>query len=479
MMTITLGNVRAVARFAACAVLLCATGALAQQAAEPAQELPPLEVTAKKSAQKKAAAKKAQAKAAPKAAPQPAAPEPQSEQPAGVTNGLPPVEGYVATEATTGTKTDTPLRETPQSISVVGKEQMRDQGVQSIQEAVRYVPGVLADGFGVDSRNDFSVIRGTAAAYYIDGLRKTYGYWANTATIEPYALERVEVLRGPASMIYGQTPAGGLINGISKLPLDTPYTEIGVDYGSFDFKQVRFDSTGTVTTDGKWLYRITGLARDADTQVDSVENDRYMIQPSITYRPTNDTSITFLGNLRKDDTGSTQQFLPAVGTLTPVPGFGRVPRDAFMGNPDDYHRVEEQSATLLVDHKFSSALSLHHGMRYTHNEVDFDTNYPLIITQPRVDTFNALLGFPIFNADNAPFLGSNLSPGFLGPILPRVRTVERNDTEVFNTDTYLTARFDTGPVQHKLMGGVDYMHYSTDRASANLIDNLVLDPGPG
>ena len=156
--------------------------------------------------------------------------------PAGVTNGLPAVKDYVATDATTGTKTDTPLRETPQSISVVGKEQMRDQGVQNLQEAFRYVPGVVADPWGYDSRYDSTTIRGITGTFFVDGLRSTYGYGYTTSMIEPYSLERVEVLRGPASMLYGQTPTGGIINAISKLPSEIPYTEVGVEYGSFDFK---------------------------------------------------------------------------------------------------------------------------------------------------------------------------------------------------------------------------------------------------
>ena len=134
--------------------------------------------------------------------------------------------------------------------------------------------------------------------------------------IEPYALERVEVLRGPAAMLYGQTPAGGIINGISKLPQAVAYNEVSLEYGSYNHKALKFDSTGPLTTDGKWLYRITGLARNADTQVDFVENDRYMIQPSITYKPNLDTTVTLLVNLRKDDSGSVQQFGPIQGTLS-------------------------------------------------------------------------------------------------------------------------------------------------------------------
>ncbi|HML42801.1 MAG TPA: TonB-dependent receptor plug domain-containing protein, partial [Hyphomicrobium zavarzinii] len=328
--------------FATLALATLPAAASAQEAAKPAQpaELPPIEVTAK-TAKQKAPAKKVQAKAAPKAAAQPqaaaAAAAPEA-RPAGVTNGASPVKDYVATDSSVGTKTDTPLRETPQSISVVGKEQIRDQGAQTLQEATRYVPGVFADPYGFDSRGDSSIIRGIAGSYFVDGLRTTYGYSQTTVPIEPYAMERFEVLRGPASMLYGQAPTGGIVNAASKLPSEIPYREIGVEYGSFDFKQVKLDMTGPLTNDGKWLYRIVGLARDADTQVDFVENDRLMLAPSLTYRPTNDTSITVLGNFRDDQSGSTQQFMPAEGTLYPNTVTGqRLRRGTFTGEPTDHY----------------------------------------------------------------------------------------------------------------------------------------------
>ncbi|MBN8913402.1 MAG: TonB-dependent siderophore receptor [Rhizobiales bacterium] len=468
----TTGNVRAFARFAACAVSLSTTGALAQQAAEPAQELPPLEVTAKKAA-KKAPAKKAQAKAAPKASPQPVAAPQAEHRPAGVTNGLPAVQDYVATDATTGTKTDTPLKETPQSISVVGKEQIRDQGVQNLQEAFRYTPGVIADPFGYDSRYDSSMIRGTNAAFFIDGLRTTYGFGYTSSMIEPYSLERAEVLRGPASMLYGQAPVGGIINAVSKLPSELPYTEIGVDYGSFDFKQVRFDSTGKLTEDGKWLYRIVGLGREAETQVDFVDNDRLMLAPSITYRPTNDTSITFLGNLRKDQSGSTQQFLPQEGTLYPNEANNkRVRRSTFVGEPTDHYDTDAQSASIIVDHKFSDALSIHHASRYAHTETNYDSTYGAVITPARFGFINALLAsIPLpFTLDpsTSPFLNGSHTE------IARARTASLYDTDVFNTDTSLTGQFTTGPIAHKLTGGVDYMRYDHERrTSGTLIDNLL------
>ena len=181
------------------------------------------------------------------------------------------------------------MKEIPQSISVVGAEQIRDMGAQTLQETLRYVPGVVADGYGLDSRTDSPFIRGTEAAEYLDGLRRTSSYYTYNYRVDPYFMERIEVLRGPASVLYGQAPVGGIINSVSKRPQDERGGEITVEYGTFDFKQVKFDTTGLVTSDGKWSYRLTGLARDADTQVDYVDDDRYAIQPAITFRPDSDT----------------------------------------------------------------------------------------------------------------------------------------------------------------------------------------------
>lgn len=136
------------------------------------------------------------------------------------------INDYVAAGASTATKTATPLKETPQSISVVGKEQFRDQGARTVQETLRYVPGVLADGFGFDSRGDFAIVRGIEASYFLDGMSMPKGYYVNRAAIDPYTLDRVEVLRGPASMLYGQGSTGGLINAVSKKPEAEAHREI-------------------------------------------------------------------------------------------------------------------------------------------------------------------------------------------------------------------------------------------------------------
>lgn len=394
------------------------------------------------------------------------------------------VNDYVATDSAFGTKTDTPLKETPQSVSVAGKEQIRDQGAQSLQETTRYVPGVFSDPYGFDARGDSSIIRGIVGSYFVDGLRQTYGYTQTTAPIEPYALERIEVLRGPASMLYGQAPTGGIINAVSKLPSDIAYREIGVEYGSFDFKQVKFDATGPLTSDGKWLYRVVGLARDAETKVDYVDNDRLMIAPSLTYRPTNKTSITVLGNYRNDGAGSTQQFFPAEGTLYRNTVTGRrIGRSTFGGEPNDHYDTESKSASLMIDHEFANGLKLHHGSRYvdTHNE--YDSTYAAVLTPSRIQIIGGALagalvpgglppGMSLLNGSNVPFLDANHEE------VARARTATKTDTKIFNTDTHLRGEFATGALQHRVLGGVDYMRYQTDQLNANtIIDNLITPNG--
>ncbi|WP_083226558.1 TonB-dependent siderophore receptor [Methyloligella halotolerans] len=384
-----------------------------------------------------------------------------------------PVEGYVATRSATGTKTDTPIMETPQSISVIGVEQMQDQGVQTLQEAVRYTPGVFADGFGLDTRNDYAIIRGIPAAYFIDGLQTQVvsGSNSNTIQIEPYALERIEVLRGPSSMLYGATSAGGIINGVSKRPTLEPFAEAGIDYGSFDFKQVRGDVSGPISEGSDWYYRITALGRRADTQVDYVDNDRFMIQPALSYRPDADTDVTFIANFRKDDGGSVQQFMPQAGTLYPNINGRIVPRDTFTGEPGDYYNTEQQSGTLLIDKTFNNKLKFHSGTRYTHTENEYDSTLPAPLTPARFSILNSpfanLLGTDLVIPDYAPFLDASQEE------VARVRFVSNTETEVFNQDAYLTGEINTGRINHEITGGVDFMSFKEESSRADSLDNLL------
>ncbi len=150
-----------------------------------------------------------------------------------------PVGGYAARHSATSTKTDTPLIETPAAISIVTRERIEDQGATSLQDALNYAAGVRSDAYGLDSRTDSVRVRGTYPSEFKDGLsRQLTGYYTSSTRNDPYLFERIEVLRGPASMLYGQGSTAGIINLVSKRPLPYAQREIGMQYGSFDRKQL-------------------------------------------------------------------------------------------------------------------------------------------------------------------------------------------------------------------------------------------------
>lgn len=370
-----------------------------------------------------------------------------------------PVDGYLATRSATGIKTDTPLNEIPQSISVVGQEQIRDQGAQTLQDTLRYSSGVVADGYGIDSRVDSIFVRGTIATEYLDGLRRTYGSYTNYFRVDPYFLERVEVLKGPSSVLYGQAAVGGIINSVSKRPRKEAYGEIGVEYGSFDFKQTRFDFTGPAPEDKRWSYRLTGLVRDADTQTDYVPDDRFAVQPALMFEPSADTSITLLGHFRRDRTGSTQQFLPHIGTIFPNVSGNFIPWDRFVGEPGDFYDTDAATGTLLFEHKFNDALKFQHNTRYSDISNEYYGYYP---------------GF---------FAGLTTNPQmpYLNPQqtqIDRVLNASKAETEIFTSDTNLQGEFRTGAIEHKVLGGLDYSHYTTNELNGQALANSPLAGAP-
>ncbi len=441
-----------------------ATGAQPATPSAPAEgtvELPKMTVettTAKKVAKKSAPKKQTQSVSTATPTPQ-LQTQPSSAGASQAETATGPVSGYNATRSATGTKTDTPLRQVPQSITVVGAEQIRDQGAQSVQDALRYVPGTVADAYGFDSRTDSVFIRGTEAADYLDGLRRTFNYYSFNYRIDPYFMERLEVLRGPASVLYGQAPVGGIINGVSKRPQNEQSGEISIEYGTFDFKQVKFDTTGLVSSDGKWSYRLTGLARDSETQVDYVDDDRYAIQPAITYRPDGNTAITLLGHFQKDKTGSSSQFFPIVGTLFPNENGRTISRDRFVGEPSDYYNTDVASGTLLVEHKFNSVFKLQHASRYADIHNDYDSTYAVFW-----DTTYLEPDIPGF-VGGTPYI-----PGSNEERLYRTRWKAITDTQTFNQDTNLEGKFSTGIFAHKVLGGVDYSHFQASQGTASALD---------
>lgn len=346
--------------------------------------------------------------------------------------GRPPSDiGVLSLRSGAGTKTDTPLIESAQSISVINRDLMDMIGATSTAEALRYSAGVSVNGYGADSRVDEISVRGFrtgsfANNLYLDGLRppgSSSGASASATQFEGYGLERVEVLRGPSSVLYGRIAPGGLVNVTSKRPTDFARGEIGMATDNNGLARLNADASGPLNDTGTWLYRVVGSAYHTGTQVDHVDLNRAMFAPSLTWQPSARTSLTVLVNYQQDRGGSTYQFLPAHGTYYNTP-YGRFSSNRFMGEPDFNHYDRTQFAIgYLFSHALSGQLKLNQGLRYmrvdTENDGvtrrgDLQANGRTLlrsagINQIRSEGFtvdnNAEIGFGVGDADHTVLLG--------------------------------------------------------------------------
>ena len=211
-----------------------------------------------------------------------------------------PVEGYLATRSSTATKTDTPLLETTQSISVVTRDRMTVQGAQTVSESLGYTAGVHANVAGNNPTDNTIMVRGFQQINtnaYTDGLRNNQvGYYAP----EPYGMERIEVLKGPASVLYGQGSPGGTVNFVSKRPTFLEQREVGISAGSNDRAQLYSDIAGVLDEQKTLAYRVVALGRDANNGIDGIKDDRVYIAPSLTWAPNDDTSLTLLASYQRN-----------------------------------------------------------------------------------------------------------------------------------------------------------------------------------
>lgn len=364
---------------------------------------------------------------------------------AGAETATTPVIGYRAKNAVTATKTDTPLAETPQSVTVVTRDQMVDQGATNLQDALTYAAGVRSDAYGIDSRSDSFLVRGSDATIYLDGLQ-TYssGWYTSTARPDPYTLERLEVLRGPAGMLFGAGNAGGVVNMVSKRPQQETYREVGVQLGSFGRKQVQADLTGALTADGDWSYRLIALHRKSDTQVDYVPDDRSLVMPSLTWRPSAATSLTLQALWQKDKTGSTSQFFPWKGTILPNIN-GPLPSSRFIGEPGDGYDTERKTFGWLFEHKFDDRWTFRQNFRASRTFNDSHYHY--------ADSFSEPGGWSLDP------LGQRLLGRYNGKSLAW--------TSMTGIDNHVEGHFDTGSVRHTLLVGAEYSRQRQDKTEGS------------
>lgn len=341
-------------------------------------------------------------------------------------------------ESSTATKTDTPIIETPQPITVIDDELFLAQGAISIGDTLNYVSGVTANPYGPDSRVDGAFVRGINALQFRDGMRDIYSFYASIRA-DPYNFDQVELVRGPASVLFGQGALGGIVNLVSKRPEFEASGEVSLRYGSFDRKEALVGVTGPLSD--TVAARVVARVRDAGTQTDYVPDDRIMVSPSISFKPSPDTDLTLIGLYQEDDSGSTSQFLPLVGTILPNPN-GQLPNDLFVGKPGwDRYDGRLLQGTALFEHRFGETAKLNLKARYIDSDLTYFTHYPNNYsnpTNPFLDADQRIIGL---YADGS---------------IARM--------EVFSTDNNVQFNFNTGSnVEHTLLAGIDFSFNSVHK----------------
>lgn len=331
--------------------------------------------------------------------------------------------GYVALDSSAGTKSDTPILETPQSIAVVTQQEMETQVPDTVSQALRYTPGVTADYNGADMR-DAATSRGFGADSYLDGLKLAGGTFTYSS-LDPYVLDRIELVKGPSAALYGQSNPGGLINEESKRPTVATLHEIEFETGSYGRVQGGFDFGGGIGSSSHWLYRLTGTGYNTGTQVDKTNLSRMELAPAITWRPDDKTALTMLFQLRYDPNIGFWNKLPALGSLLPNPD-GQISPHLFTGDLgfNQFFNVQGMGG-YLFQRALNKTWTIRQNLRYEYV----------------AEHFNSVQG-------------DSLS----GTTLVRDKFQDIDSLFYFIEDTNAEASFNTGALHHTFLIGSDYQN---------------------
>lgn len=355
--------------------------------------------------------------------------------------------GYAAGSAVSGTKTDTPLRETPASVSVVTAQQIGDQAVKSVAQALRYTAGVAAEYRGSSNIADEVYIRGFGyVPRYVDGMVMS----GSGQQVDPWLLESVAAVKGPASLLYGQANPGGLIDATTKKANGTNISRAGIVTGSHSRAGARFD-LGRVLSETLSV-RVVGLAEQADTQETGLETRRATLAPSLQWAPTDATTITLLGTWQREPDAGYRNFREALGTLNPT-RYGYIPGDFLVGDPD-FEKSERTSHSLgyELSHRIGDTLTLRQKARISKSDWDQRT-----------------LVWGALDAANQREIIRSVTDSY-------------TETDQATLDNQIEARLSFGGAEHVILGGVDIQYTKTSQLTAygqaaNPIDWLNPDYG--
>ncbi|WP_342322357.1 TonB-dependent siderophore receptor [Kosakonia sp. BYX6] len=333
------------------------------------------------------------------------------------------------------TKLETPDIETPQAVSIVTRKQYEEQGATSVRQAVSYTPGVYSNQIGASNRFDYIVMRGFSDGsldnIYLDGLKMMGDSNSHSSlVIDPWFLDSVEVVRGPASVLYGRSSPGGIVALNSRKPSFDPGGEVKLFAGNNNQRGAAFDVTGPVDDNDRVAVRLTGMTRYADSQFDHLKEQRYAIAPSLTWRITDQTRLELMAYLHRDPEGGSHSGLPYEGTVIPHAG-GKIANTFFEGE-DKYDKYDrrENMVGYNFEHAFDSGWSVRQKLRYLRSKVDLNQVYA------------------------AGWLNdTELNRGYSG---------SAESLSAITLDNQLDGSVDTGIINHRLLVGVDYQRRSNN-----------------
>ena len=331
-------------------------------------------------------------------------------------------------------KVETPLAETPRSVSVIDQDQLSIQQPTKLDEALRYQPGVMTQPYGSDNDTDWFKIRGFDAATYLDGNRLyNVGYY--TWTLEPFGLEQIEVLKGPSAILYGEAPPGGVVNAVSKRPGYTEGGLVQLQVGNNNQQQIGVDVTSFVDDDGDVRFRLVGMMSERDGMLDDTDTNRVYLAPSLAWDISPDTSLTFLVSYKQDDGVPTNPFKPAYGTLIDTPE-GKLDPSTNLGEPGyDKNENTQLSIAYEFEHHFNDVWQFKQNTRYAHTDLLLRSTYAF---------------------------GSETSSDLARGIVYRDGT-----TDSYSMDNQAIANWSTARTENTFLFGVDLQRYSNDSMEAD------------
>jgi iron complex outermembrane receptor protein len=335
-----------------------------------------------------------------------------------------------------GTKTDTPLIATPQVITVIDNDELVRRNALSINQALGYVAGVSPNQRGnVATRYDQLFIRGFTPGIYQDGMRLLGGIYASPQ-IDFHLIDSVDVIKGPASVLYGNSTPGGLVNLTSKIPQPGKSGQVELAGGNYDLLRGAVDINQPLDADEHWLFRVIGGGERSDGFIARTENERYYVRPMLRFAPDAATSLTLILNYQRDPQAASYSGVPVYGSALPNP-LGRFPVDLNVSEPDyEAFDRKQTSVSTLFRHDFSPAFSFSSNMRWLRTQLHYRQIY--------------------LSAFGTTGTGANRNTDYANIV--RGGGGSDEDFRTLTLDNRVTGRFDTGPLAHIVLAGIDYQN---------------------